>query len=329
MTAGEWAFRAGVIGVLLTVGACSTTQKAVRGPRDQAAIGGTSESGGRYKVGKPYQVDGVWYYPAENWSYREEGIASWYGADFHNKRTANGEMFDMNAVSAAHPTLPMPSMVKVTNLDNGRELKVRINDRGPFKSRRIIDLSRRAAQLLGFELAGTAHVRVEIDAQESLMLKNQALRNDPGEMPAVVAAPAAAVTASALPPPVVTDATSAPVPRLKPPAHVASAPAPKPVRGLSGAPVTESGQGTVPATPPVATGPGIYIQAGAFAELSNARRLEHELSEFGNAFVLPVTINNKQLYRVRLGPVADDEIAKELLGRVKSYGYDNAQVVRY
>jgi len=329
MTAGEWALRAGVISVLFAVGACSTTKPAVRGPSDQATIGGTSESSGRYKVGKPYQVDGVWYYPAENWSYREEGTASWYGADFHNKRTANGEVFDMNTASAAHPTLPMPSVVKVTNLDNGRELKVRVNDRGPFKSKRIIDMSRRAAQLLGFELQGTARVRVEIDAQESLMMKNQALRLDPGEMPKVAAAPAAAVTTSALPPAVVMDASPAAAPRLKPPAKVAAVQAPKPVQGLRGAPATGTGQGTVPATPPVATGPGIYIQAGAFSELSNARRLEHELSEFGNAFVLPTTVNNKQLYRVRLGPVANDEIAKDLLGRVKGYGYDNAQIVRY
>src|SRR5246127_144787 len=85
-----------------------------------------------YKVGNPYQIDGVWYYPAEDWSYDETGIASWYGEAFHGKDTANGETFDLNAITAAHRTLPLPTIVEVTNLDNGRSLQVRVNDRGPY-----------------------------------------------------------------------------------------------------------------------------------------------------------------------------------------------------
>src|SRR5882672_1868927 len=104
-----------------------------------------------YKVGKPYLIDGVWYYPAVDHNYAETGIASWYGPDFHGLATANGETYDMNALTAAHRTLPMPSMVRVTNLDNGRQIALRVNDRGPFVNNRIIDVSRRAAQLLGFE----------------------------------------------------------------------------------------------------------------------------------------------------------------------------------
>ncbi len=334
MTAGNLGLRAALLGACGMLAACGTTKQAVTRPAvippPQAA---QTPEGGIYKVGNPYQIDGVWYYPAENYAYREEGIASWYGDDFHGKRTANGEKFDMNSVSAAHPTLPMPSMVKVTNLDNGRELKVRINDRGPFKSRRVIDLSRRAAQLLGYDMAGTAHVRVEIDAEESLTLKNQALRVNPGEMPKVAAAPREVVTASNLAPPTVTDAApaSAGKPKQQPPRKiiVAALAAPKPMANLKDAPKPVSGQGTVPARPPAASGPGIYVQAGAFADVSNAHRLEHELKEFGNAFVLPVMVNNKQLYRVRLGPLADDEIAQSLLGRVRDYGYDNAQIVKY
>ncbi len=109
---------------------------------------------------KPYQVKGVWYVPREQPNYNETGIASWYGQQFHNKSTANGEVFDQWRVSAAHKTLPLPSMVEVRNLDNGRTLKVRVNDRGPFVDGRIIDLSRAAAEELGFAGKGVAKVRV-------------------------------------------------------------------------------------------------------------------------------------------------------------------------
>ena len=101
------------------------------------------KGGGRYHVGKPYQVAGRWFHPTEQPDYDKVGIASWYGPQFHRRRTSNGEWFDMNYLSAAHPTLPLPSYVKVTNLENGREIIVRVNDRGPFVGTRIIDLSRR------------------------------------------------------------------------------------------------------------------------------------------------------------------------------------------
>jgi len=112
------------------------------------------------KIGKPYQVAGLWYYPADDGAYDEVGFASWYGAQFHGGQTANGERFDMDRVGAAHKTLPLPSYVEVTALDTGRKIIVRINDRGPFVTNRIIDLSRRSAQLLGIERTGVARVRV-------------------------------------------------------------------------------------------------------------------------------------------------------------------------
>lgn len=116
---------------------------------------------GTYKVGQPYQIGGRWYYPSYDPDYDEVGTASWYGPGFHGRQTANGEMFDRHQISAAHPTLPLPSIVRVTNLSNRRELEVRVNDRGPFIGRRIIDLSQAAARELGFERQGTARVRVE------------------------------------------------------------------------------------------------------------------------------------------------------------------------
>ena len=119
------------------------------------------KGGGAYRVGKPYSVNGRTYVPAENPSYRIEGIASWYGRDFHGRLTANGEVYDMHSISAAHTTLPMPSYVRVTNLDNGRSIIVRINDRGPYHRNRVIDLSIGTAKALDFYSRGLAHVRVE------------------------------------------------------------------------------------------------------------------------------------------------------------------------
>jgi rare lipoprotein A len=113
-----------------------------------------------YRTGEPYQVGGVWYVPHEQPDYDETGTASWYGDAFNQKATADGEIFDMNVFSAAHTTLPLPSLVEVTNLDNGRKLTVRVNDRGPFVGGRIIDLSYAAAQELGYAEKGLARVRV-------------------------------------------------------------------------------------------------------------------------------------------------------------------------
>jgi rare lipoprotein A len=118
------------------------------------------KGGGRYKVGDPYQVDGQWHTPSEDTGYDRVGTASYYAADFHGRRTANGEIFDMSALSAAHPTLPLPSLVYVTNMENGHTLLVRVNDRGPYVNNRVIDVSRAAARYLGFETKGTAKVRV-------------------------------------------------------------------------------------------------------------------------------------------------------------------------
>ncbi|WP_411286453.1 septal ring lytic transglycosylase RlpA family protein [Phenylobacterium sp.] len=109
---------------------------------------------------RPYQVNGVWYTPREQPKYDEVGVASWYGGHHQGRPTANGERFDKDAVSAAHKTLPLPSVVEVINLDNGKKIRVRLNDRGPFVAGRIIDLSQEAARRLGFERAGIARVRV-------------------------------------------------------------------------------------------------------------------------------------------------------------------------
>lgn len=119
------------------------------------------KGGGVFKVGRPYKVAGKWYYPREDTSYDEVGIASWYGDDFHGRQTANGEVYDMHALSAAHPTLPLPTYARVTNLANGRSVVVRVNDRGPYAHDRLIDLSAQTAKVLGFTDKGTTKVRVQ------------------------------------------------------------------------------------------------------------------------------------------------------------------------
>lgn len=119
------------------------------------------KGGGTYRVGKPYVVGGKTYVPQENPNYRAEGIASWYGSDFHGRLTANGEIYDRHTLSAAHPTLPLPSYVRVTNTANRRSVIVRVNDRGPYHGGRLIDLSQRTAEVLQFANKGIAKVKVE------------------------------------------------------------------------------------------------------------------------------------------------------------------------
>src|SRR5215471_10463644 len=133
----------------------------ISAPRPPDDLTTVAKGGGSFKIGRPYELNGRTYVPAEDPNYRSEGIASWYGPDFHGRLTANGEIFDMNGISAAHPTLPMPSYLRVTNLANGRSIVVRINDRGPYARERVTDLSVGAARALGFYEQGLARVRIE------------------------------------------------------------------------------------------------------------------------------------------------------------------------
>jgi rare lipoprotein A len=147
------------------------------------------KGGGVYRVGSPYVVAGRVYVPEDNPHYHAEGIASWYGSDFHGRATANGEIFDAESISAAHPTLPLPSYVRVTNLSNGRSLIVRVNDRGPYAHNRIIDVSTKAAHLLGFYDRGTVPVRVEyvgrapLEGSDDRILEATLRTNEPAPTP--------------------------------------------------------------------------------------------------------------------------------------------------
>ncbi|MGA2894075.1 MAG: septal ring lytic transglycosylase RlpA family protein [Xanthobacteraceae bacterium] len=168
------------------------------------------KGGGVYRVGNPYVVAGRVYVPEDNPHYRAEGVASWYGSDFHGRATANGEIFDAESISAAHPTLPLPSYVRVTNLNNGHSLIVRVNDRGPYAANRIIDVSKRAAHLLGFTARGTALVRVEyvgraaIEGSDDRVLEATLREDGPAPAPGDIRLAATSIIPSlpAQPPPV-------------------------------------------------------------------------------------------------------------------------------
>jgi rare lipoprotein A len=283
-----------------------------------AAPPSTGENRGTYKVGRPYEVDGVWYYPAVDWSYDQTGIASWYGEAFHGKYTANGEVFDLNDLTAAHRTLPLPSIVQVTDLENGRSIELRVNDRGPYVAGRIIDVSRRAAQLLGFEQRGTARVRVKILVPETIAAESLARRN--GAAPPVDlahAAPVAPVAAQPLTPtPGMRLASINPAPL--PPA----APSPPAIVPAAAAAALPEKVTIVPVKPTQ-----IYIQAGAFAVAGNAREAKRRLDALGAVSVVGARVNGVNLYRVRLGPIGSVDEADKLLDRVFATGLTGARII--
>lgn len=273
-----------------------------------------------YKIGKPYQIKGVWYYPQEDFDYDETGIASWYGPDFHSKLTANGEVFDQNAVSAAHKTLPMPSVVRVTNLENGRSLVVRVNDRGPFAHGRVIDMSRRAAQLLGFEGQGTARVRVEVMAEESRVLAGKLAPSGSSQEPEIVAAPRGSVTAESLPPP----GSSEP---SRPVVASAAKVDTSAQRAAAAAEATERKLASQEVSSVPVRSTGIYVQAGSFSRHDNALRLSARLSAVGRPNVEQVSVKGKTWYRVRFGPMTNVDEADRLLESVLAAGQQDARVI--
>jgi len=311
-------FRLNIVGPLsllaLFLSGCAETQLAVHAAKKLDYEEKPQASVGAYKVGKPYQIAGVWYYPKEDYDYVETGVASWYGPGFHGRRTANGEIFDQNGVTAAHRTLPLPTFVRVTNLENGRSLKIRINDRGPFANGRIIDLSRRGAQLLGFERKGTAKVRVEILEPESRLIAARAKGEDPGQA-APQAVPVETVTAQVLSPVSGAGELEPKVVADAGPTNVQSAArvVPEPVADgrVTRQPVARS---------------DLFIQAGAFVQLHNAVRLKARLSPLGPSRIVEARVGNRDYFRVQLGPFARVEEADKTLSVLIANGITNAKI---
>lgn len=288
-----------------------------------AACASTSEdnsvqvppNAGVYKIGKPYQIGDTWYYPREQPDYDETGIASWYGPSFYGHRTANGELYDATALTAAHRTLPLPVNVRVTNLENGRSIIVRVNDRGPFAKGRIIDLSEKAAELLGYKAKGTARVRVTFIGRADLDGGTPPPDETPPEVAtAVPAAPTATVATSDLAP-----VAGAPV---DPGTSVATLPQPS-ISSADTAAVTQP-TGIVTKVP-VPAETRLYVQVGAFSSYQNAERLAHKL---GGAFrISAVTQAGRTIYRVRLGPFEELGDADSALDKLSGAGSNDAQIV--
>ncbi len=249
--------------------------------------GKVPKGGGRYHVGRPYQVAGNWFTPKEQPGYDKTGVASWYGEAFHRRKTSNGEWFDMNELTAAHATLPLPSYAKVTNLQNGRQVVVRINDRGPFVGTRIIDLSKRSADVLDFKSRGKANVRVEWiglaplnDNGQHLIAMNNALGQ--GQSKANLVRTARRVT---------------------------------PAEPQLTATTTHSKQ------------QNLIIQVASFADQSNAIAALDMVARYGSSNINTGETDQGRAYFLALGPFRNPVEAQEVLRAVRNDGFLDAMIV--
>jgi rare lipoprotein A len=262
--------------------------------------------GGRYQLGSPYQVAGRWFKPHEQPGYDKTGLSSWYGEAFHRRMTSNGEWFDMATLTAAHATLPLPSYAKVTNLENGKMIIVRINDRGPFVDTRVLDVSKRVAEILGYKQQGTAKVRVQYigpaplnDKGSHLMAMNRELKRGTPIRQMIAAADGNADQ-------------NYQVAEVAPPRVQRVKYNTEPVQQFEQAPDTTS---------------YYFVQVGSFADPDNAERIRQQLSGVGQVQVAEVMGSGGTLYRVRLGPFNDANEAHAALNEVYGYDLPDARIV--
>ncbi len=318
--------------LLLGLSACSEIEfgshvyKSLEGPDNTA-------NAGNFKVGKPYTVMGRTYYPKETYSYSETGIASWYGPGFHGKYTASGETYSQNELTAAHRTLQMPSLVRVTNLANGRSVVVRVNDRGPFSKGRIMDVSEKAARLLDMTGTGTARVRLDLLADESRALAALARSgtttkgmeiayNEKGYLPI-----SARGGSNAAP---VTTMSDADYNNAIPPiGNVGEAMMAQEAQNQAVSGHVNNGHfypnPVVTQEPVVAT--KLYVQVGAFGQSANAERLSQNLNHIGAVHVDLIPYNGRTLYKVRIGPLDTVQEADSVLSKVLAAGQSDAIIV--
>lgn len=258
----------------------------------------------RERVGPPYEANGRWYVPTPEPGYAQTGTASWYGPQFDGQRTASGEVFDQTALTAAHPTLPIPSLVQVTNLENGREVIVRVNDRGPFVGDRLIDMSRGAAQALGFEQAGQTRVHVRY-----LGPAPRRVNADGSMAPASPPSPAPASS------PVSAAREEGPRSLLPPASETA----------LAGAPVDEPRYQPAPSY--TAPAGAYFVQVGAFSDLANAHRVRDAVGAAGPVVVdVRRTASGGELFRVRVGPWDNRDAADAARHTLANLGYGESIV---
>lgn len=294
------------------------------------------KGGGHYKLGNPYKVAGRWYTPREDPGYDRQGIGSWYGDDFHGRRTANGEIFDRYALSAAHPTLPLPSYAYVTNLQNGRTILVRVNDRGPYVAGRIIDLSHASARALGYDNHGHARVRVRYagraplngdDRRERQFFAEQTWNGGRGTRVAYGErddfAPAPPTPMPMRDPatdrwsPTAYRAQLAGKPQPAPrPRYQTASMAPPPAPYYAGSPQERADAWSDDGRN--ARSGRAFVNVGIFRDRANAEQLRRDLGDLGPIEVAPMTNGSNEAYRVRLGPMSPSQAqvaASEVAGR--------------
>lgn len=307
---------------LLFLSACAEAQYAAHLWK-QIPDNGTSASQGTFKVGNPYKVSGRYYTPEETYNFTQTGIASWYGPDFHGKHTANGEVFDKRELTAAHKTLQMPSLIRVTNLENGRAVILRVNDRGPFAHGRILDVSERAAELLDFKMKGTAKIRLDVLPAESRKIAEIAKQgHDTGGYEIAMNRPAATQPASA---PTPSTLQTQPATFQTASVQPVEAQALEPVSGHA-APDGRFMPDPVVKHVPVGTS-RIYVQAGSFSVEDNALALSQKLASHGPSKVYLTRVDGRPFYRVRLGPFDAVEQADATLTRLVQNGNNSAIIV--
>lgn len=321
-----------VCATLLLLNACSSNKN-----YSTAGLKTKPSYGTYYKIGTPYQINGTWYHPKEQPDYDEVGVASWYGPTFHGKATANGDVFDENALTAAHRTLPLPSMVRVTNIENNRSIILMVNDRGPFSKGRILDVSKRAADILGFRQKGTAKVRVEFLPGQT----KQLVANLPG-------APKEAKELSSI------NATDIPK-EQKLIENKELLPAPTEEKKIvftksnqkqlfskkiaqnkeeeaNNTQIAEESSATkfdaiekqVLSLPQNAK--KYFVQAGTYSMKNNAENVKKELVDLGDVTIQSFSKEKRNLHRVRLGPL-DETMKQYVLNKVISLGHPDAIIV--
>jgi rare lipoprotein A len=259
-------------------------------------VSAIKKDGGYYKVGNPYKVMGQYYTPKEDYNYSEVGIASWYGDDFHDKKTANGETYDMRAITAAHRTLPLPSIVKVTNLENGRSIIARVNDRGPYVKNRIIDVSQKGAELLGYRQKGTAKVKVEILARESKAIKEAMLSksNKAKDFNGPINYELAPISVSDV---------------KKQEAVIVA-------NNLEANDVKTVEKGN------------FFVQVGAFSDYNKAKEMAENMKRFGKVVIHEAYLSKDGVYRVRIGAYQSRNEALQILDRLLDYGHADVSIVQ-
>ncbi len=315
-----------VVAAGLALAGCSSSQKkasldpfAGQGSPYYKGRGPVPWGGGREHVGKPYQVAGRWFKPKEQPGYDKTGPASWYGEAFNRRKTSNGEWFDMTRLTAAHPTLPLPSYVMVTNLDNGREVIVRVNDRGPFVGPRIIDLSKRTAEVLDFKRKGKAQVRVQyigraplhdngthLVAMNSELNRGTPLRN------------------------MIATANKSKGKYSNSDVMIAEA---KPRKNIQPVEPVQTVAYQPPADEPVDVGGGqglvttYYIQLGSFGDAGNAESARDQFASVWPVQFIELSGSAGPVYRVRLGPIAERVDAETALDNARAAGFGDARMV--